>query len=171
MDYKMEVFLNRWETIEHTTMMAVQSQFKMDFFSIKDVNEIFQNACAEWFSGNLAPSVWYKQLMEEDMEKAREFREYVTHISIPPHGFSEPLLWMSYVVAVLMLVVCYCVLSGLTEMGMVSKLILSAGAALGGWLVCRFHAKKRSAIYQKEILCFYRTRFKEYLNHIMGILA
>lgn len=171
MDFKMEVFLNRWETIENRTILAVRDQLKRSFFDITAVNKVFLDSCAEWFGGNSAPHMWFLELEKEDVEKARELKKYIADIRISEHTFSKPLLGVSFVVAIVVLLACFVLLHWMTEMGMAGKCFFSIGVAVVACFLYWLIAKQKQVGYEEKVVGFYRSQLEEFLNGIARIIS
>lgn len=171
MEYNVEVFKKRWDTIINETLSSVRRQLKNFTFDISEVNRDFHRSCAEWFDGKLAPHLWFQRLTEENSEVAQEFRKYVTSIRISEHTVSKPSRSGSYSITALSLPVCYCFLGWISNMGFVSKAVFSIGTAVMVWYICQSSANKKKIDFEKQVVDFYRQQLDHHLNEIMRILS
>ena len=168
----MEMFQQRWNTVTTETLSSVRRQLEKDNFDISVVNREFQESCAEWFDGRLAPHIWYKQLEEERSQVAQKFKQYVTSIRIREEAASKPSQVGSYVITALSLPLCYCLINFLSpDMGFISKVVLTIGIAVLVWYICLTIFKNKQTSFEEQIVDLYRQQLEEHLKEIKKILS
>ena len=171
MEENIEVFERRWKTVTDETLSSVRRQLANFTFDNSVVNKDFRNSCNEWFDGELAPRIWFKQLSEDNPDVAQNFKNYVTGIRISEQTVSKPSQWEGYVITALTLPICYYLLNWITEWEMISKSILSIGTAVLAWHICQAFAIKKKDIYEEQIVDLYRQQLDEHFKKMMNILS
>lgn len=166
-----KTFENRWSTVCGETLSAARREFHAYSFDNTAVERAFRSSCSEWFDGSLGPHIWYDDLLTENPEKARRFKEYVSKIQLEHQTFSKPLILVCYAATALSLPVCYFSLDWFTEMGWLSKALTTVGTAVLVWYVCQISVKDKETRLEENIVDSYRNQLHGHLEAIKMILS
>lgn len=170
MNANTEQFFSRWVKIEKETLSSVRRQLKNYTFDISSINADFQTSCNEWFTGSLAPSLWFTNLTERNPTVAQDFQHYVREIQLECQKPSSPnRLWI-YVITAISLPLTYGVLALITDWWTIGKLAFSIGIATLTLVVCQTLYQKRIDSYHNKIIDSFKEQLKRHGETLSRLL-
>lgn len=171
MSTNIEKFNRRWETVEKETLSSVRRQFKAHVFDITEVNHDFRMSCNEWFQGKLSASIWYKELMESNSEKASAFKESIAHFELKEAKKSRPNGFWVYLLTLLSLPFVFLVIGYITEWELLGKAVFSIGFSVLVWTACNLKYNTQVGQYEETVVDSYRKQLEEHKKVLNEILS
>lgn len=171
MEKLLDTFNKRWKTIETETLSSIRRQLAAPVFDISMVNQDFHHACDEWFTGKMAPKIWFSSLEEENPEKAEIFKREVNNLNLVEGQFTKPSKIVSYITTLLSVPVCYFLLDWFTGMETLSKSLFTVGTAVLVWYVTVMIVNKKISSYEEIVVDFYRQQLGKFHAEVRKILS
>lgn len=103
-------FQMRWKLIKDSCLSSLRRGIKGHIVDMNEVNYTFSRCANEWFSGQLAPALWFNSLKEEDPKKAEAFKSAVLGVKFDQKPYSPPSVWWTVLIGVMVAIATFCAL-------------------------------------------------------------
>lgn len=166
----LELFDKRWEYIEKVALSSVRRQLEMYSFDLSEVNNDLQRACNEWFSGKLAPAIWYEDFVQNQSQKAKTFKAYAKSIRLNMVEYHKPNSLWAYCVTAVSLPITYFGIGQITSWELLGKVVCSIGTGVLVWSACQAKITSQKNKYEELIVSLYHEQLKEYGEQLRNII-